>query len=161
VVLVSWDDAVAYCEWLGGRLPTEAEWEKAARGTDGREWPWGDQWDPARCNTMESFNPPHMTAAGSFSPSGDSPYQVADMSGNVWEWCASVIVPYPYQSADGRESRAALGQRVIRGGSWGEGRYRCRCASRNATKPDDMGFTIGFRVVLDADSDLLFEGNGL
>jgi formylglycine-generating enzyme required for sulfatase activity len=159
VVLVSWHDAAAYCAWLGGRLPTEAEWEKAARGTNGREWPWGDQWDPARCNTAEGRPVPGLMPVGRFSPAGDSPYQVADMSGNIWEWCASVMKPYPYRPDRDRESEAALGERVIRGGAWGEGRYRCRCASRNATRPDDLGFTIGFRVVLDVGSELLFQAD--
>ena len=91
VVAVSWHDAVAYCEWLSEktdrpyRLPAEAEWEKAARGTDGRGFPWGDEWDESKCNTREG-GPGTTIPVGQYSPDGDSPYGLADMAGNVWEW---------------------------------------------------------------------------
>jgi len=85
VVNVTWEQAAAYAEWAGKRLPTEEEWEKAARGTDGREWPWGSTFDPSRCNTNES-GIWDTTPVGKYSPAGDSPYGAADMAGNVWEW---------------------------------------------------------------------------
>src|SRR5262245_31162443 len=101
VVQVSWHDARAYCEWLTEkmrqqeelkpdervRLPTEAEWEKAARGEAGNEWPWGNEWDASKCNSYES-GLGKTTPVGHYSPAGDSPYGVADMAGNVWEWCS-------------------------------------------------------------------------
>jgi formylglycine-generating enzyme required for sulfatase activity len=140
VVNVSWHAAIAYCRWLGGklkgevegleiRLPTEAEWEKAARGEYGNEWPWGNEFDPAKCNTAEGGKR-GTTPVGAYSPQGDSPYGAADMAGNVWEWCRSIFKPYPYSATDGREDASASGSRAVRGGSWNDGASGARCAFR-------------------------------
>ena len=145
VVLVSWHDARAYCEWLGGRLPTEAEWEKAGRGTEGREWPWGNTWQDDRCNSRET-GLGKTSAVGQFSPRGDSPYGIADMAGNVWEWCSSVFDPYPYRAEDERESATSRGKRILRGGTFGMPSEKVRCAFRNGAYPDEYGFSIGLRV---------------
>jgi formylglycine-generating enzyme required for sulfatase activity len=153
VVWVSRRETLAFCEWLSRetgwafRLPTEAEWEKAARGADGRIWPWGNRWDGARCNTRESGTG-GTTPVGHFSPAGDSPYGAADMAGNVWEWCQSLYQPYPYQAGDGREDLGANGPWVLRGGSRLDARDYARCARRNRS-PQDFGYDdVGFRVVL-------------
>src|SRR5262249_34677641 len=115
-VLVSWYEALDYANWYGFSLPSEAEWEKAARGDDGREYPWGSEWEYERANTAEFWSYPlkqvgRTTPVGQFSPAGDSPYGCVDMMGNVCEWTRSLWgharreadFQYPYVGTDGRE----------------------------------------------------------
>jgi formylglycine-generating enzyme required for sulfatase activity len=161
VVQVSWRDALSYCEWLTEkmrqsgelksdeivRLPTEAEWEKAARGEYGNEWPWGNEWDASKCNSSES-KIGKTTPVGQYSPVGDSPYGVADMVGNVWEWCSSLYKPYPYQSDDGREDLKAEGSRVVRGGAFFSNRWGARASDRYNIHPYARYDRFGLRVVV-------------
>jgi formylglycine-generating enzyme required for sulfatase activity len=151
VVQVSWHDAVAYCEWLSEktgkpyRLPFEKEWEKVARGTDSREFPWGDEWDESKCKTAQG-GPGTTTPVGQYSPHGDSPYGVADMAGNVWEWCTDWFQAYqgnPFPD----EYYGEMSKRVLRGGSWKDSRVGARCAYREGDPPDHMDDRIGFRCV--------------
>jgi formylglycine-generating enzyme required for sulfatase activity len=162
VVNVSWYDAMEYCRWLSGftgkpyRLPSEAEWEKGARGTDGRVYPWGDKWDSSRCNTRES-SPGDITAVATY-PQGASPYGLLDMAGNVWEWTISLwreswqspTFRYPYDRNDGRENLDAGRNvlRVVRGGSFYYNPRLVRCADRGRSDPSYRGNLVGFRVVV-------------
>lgn len=161
VVGISWYEAVAYCKWLSAksskayRLPSEAEWEKAARGTDGRVYPWGDNWDTSRCNNRES-GPGCTTLVGQY-PLGDSPYGVSDMVGQVWEWCSSQFVKHPYILEDDRDNLEGESDRVLRGGSWWNHNPagHCRCSYRNWTGPQYRHYRRGFRCVRELSQSIM------
>lgn len=162
VVGVSWADAQAYCRWLKEqtdrtyRLPTEAEWEKAARGTDGRLYPWGNEWLPGRCN----FGSDDTTPVTAF-PEGVSPYGCYDTLGNVQEWTSTLwgsdpkenAFPYPYRASDGREEANPTHlhrvYRVYRGGSFRDEPARLRCSMRGNSDPESKIRWRSFRLVLE------------
>jgi formylglycine-generating enzyme required for sulfatase activity len=153
VLYVEWTEAMEYCQWLNNlskdelpsglvlRLPTEAEWEKAARSTDGREYPWGAEFDINKCNTSEGGKV-GTTPVGFYSPQGDSPYGCADMSGNVWEWTHTVFKSYPYKATDGRENEKSSDTRVLRGGSFVNSGRDARCAFRYNRFYNFRGFRV-------------------
>jgi formylglycine-generating enzyme required for sulfatase activity len=152
---VSKIDVEAYIGWLNQRtgmnfrLPTEAEWERAARGEDGRIYPWGNTFDPWRCNTAESLKK-GTTPVGSYSPGGDSVCGAVDMLGNVWEWTQSLFMPYPYRPNSDREEIRPNGRYVVRGGAWYYTRKLARCAAREGALPEQISPSIGFRLARSA-----------
>lgn len=149
---VSWYEAIAFCHWLSAEtgetvnLPSEAQWERAARHTDGRTYPWGDDFAATRCNMRDS-GLAQPSPVGLF-PTGHAACGAADLAGNVWEWCAT-----PWRSTYEADAHAVdnaqtgVERRVLRGGSWANEQHLVRCAHRHRNYPDHWGPNVGFRVV--------------
>jgi formylglycine-generating enzyme required for sulfatase activity len=164
-VYVSSVDALKFCDWLGRhdgkryRLPTEAEWEYAARGTDGRSYPWGEKLNRgdlanfADCNTTFPWRDPELNdgfpetaPVGSF-PRGASPFGIEDMAGNVWEWCLDFYEPYKGKERTNPRSNLTVGRRIYRGGSWKSRASSLRTTTRNFNVPEYCANDVGFRIV--------------
>lgn len=142
VTWISFEDAEAYCLWKGGRLPTEAEWERAARGGTQRAYPWGNEFDPNRANTWQSGR--RGTAPAGSYPLGASPFGVEDMAGNVFEWVDGFFEPYP--GSRFRISESEKHYRVLRGGSWNFSEYYARTTHRFSRSGGDKSRSFGFRL---------------
>jgi formylglycine-generating enzyme required for sulfatase activity len=163
---ISWFDSAAHCESRGARLPTETEWEYAARGPDSLIFPWGNEFDSSRLNycdmtcgspgadTRVSDGYPLTAPVGSF-PGGISWIGALDMSGNVWEWTSNLLYDYPYRTDDGREvgiDADSTSFRTLRGGAWIDNPFALRVANRNEHAPVDQTTIFGFRCARSFDS---------
>lgn len=149
---VTWADADAFCRAQGQRLPSEAEWEKAARGTDGREFPWGNDWNPDAINAGDNTTWEDGIAPVGTYANSRSPYGVYDMAGNVWEWVADDYAPYPGNTVP--KTDFPPGKKIVRGGGGGIGHYAIsqffRAAARQASDPNTTSGDVGFRCAQDA-----------
>ncbi len=143
VANVTWDDAVSYCRWVGRRIPTEAQWEKAARGGTTGAFPWGAEWDTNRANAVDS-EPFRVALVASYPPNG---YGLFDLTGNVWEWCQDWYDERWYTTMPDRDPvcRAKSTTKVSRGGAWPSNPDVLRAASRRGIEPGKHGFLTGFR----------------
>ncbi len=159
VVGVHWEDASAYCNWVGAQLPTEAEWEKAGRGTDARLYPWGNAFDGTRLNYCDSrcdrqeFRDPRYddgfrttAPVGSYTQ-GASPYGTLDMAGNAWEWVSDwySVDYYAHSPAQDPRGPSSGSERVLRSGAWSTVQRWLRCANRYSAEPDRVRNSISFR----------------